>query len=216
MLVMVCFLFVSTSCGGDDPPVAQVDHFKEMTDYMKSNSMDLPAMTTDWIITATAVQPNLSDYYILDIRAAADFANGYIPNAVNTTLANVLTEAANNAGKPILVVCYTGQAAGHALCALRLSDYEAKVLKFGMSGWHEDFDLWSGNTGNIAVGHANWSTTNTTQTAVDYTYQELSSTKDTGAEILAERVQAMLDKGFQGINAQDVLDTPSNYFINNW
>jgi rhodanese-related sulfurtransferase len=59
-----------------------------------------------------------------------------------------LTTAAS-ATKPILVVCYTGQSAGHAVVALRLSGYsDAKVLKWGMSGWRSDLaGPWEGNSG---------------------------------------------------------------------
>ena len=105
---------------------------------MVDNDMDLPDILNGWIVGApdlAGVQSFIDTYDIIDIRGAQDFANGHIQGAVNSPLGNILTAAANTS-KPILVVCYTGQSAGHAVVALRLSGYtDAKVLKFGMSGW---------------------------------------------------------------------------------
>ena len=89
-----------------------------------------------------------------DPDGIADYDNGHIPGAIASSYANILTDAAL-ADNPIIVVCYTGQSAGHAVMALRLSGYtDAKVLKWGMSGWHSDFDKWTGSTAQL--NHANW------------------------------------------------------------
>jgi rhodanese-related sulfurtransferase len=42
------------------------------------------------------------------------------------------------------------------------------------------------------------------------------ATATDGAGILAERVDAMLNDGFQVVLSGDVLDTPANYFLNNY
>jgi rhodanese-related sulfurtransferase len=44
----------------------------------------------------------------------------------------------------------------------------------------------------------------------------LSASATDGASILAERVVAMLADGFKGVNGVDVLETPGDYFINNY
>ncbi len=76
-------------------------------------------------------------YHVFDIRSAADFATGHVKGAMNVALTDVLTKAAEvGNSKPILVICYSGQTAGRAVMALRLSGYaDAKVMKFGMSYW---------------------------------------------------------------------------------
>jgi rhodanese-related sulfurtransferase len=95
--------------------------------------MDIPDVLDAWITSAAAIEPDLDTYYVIDIRSAEDFAAGHIPGAVNSTLSDVLTAAGNSGGKPIIVACYSGQTAGHAVLALRLSGYSnAKVLKWGM------------------------------------------------------------------------------------
>jgi len=190
--------------------------FDKLTTYLSSNNLDLTNILNGWITAASAVSGNEASFYILDIRKEADFALGHLQGAVNTTLGNVLAAAGNNGGKPILVVCYTGQSAAHAVVALRLSGYEnAKVLKFGMSSWDAAFDKWTANTGDAAVGNANW--TKTVATAVkSFGDPNLKATATTGEAILAERVGAMLAGGFKGITNADVLASPANYFVNNY
>lgn len=222
-VLAIATLVLATSCKkvNDDPnPVNSP--YKTMTSYMVDNNMDLPDILTDWIVGAPAladVQTFINTYDIIDLRSAQDFAAGHIEGAVNSTLANILTAAATTS-KPILVVCYTGQTAAHAVVALRLSGYStSKVLKWGMSGWNSNFaGPWESNSGatngNTAIGHTNWVTT---PTATTTTYGDPSITgTGTAATMLAARVQTMLTNGFKGVNNVDVLDNPSNYFINNF
>lgn len=130
VFILIPVLFVA-SCT-DDPdtpdPVAQ-DRFDAMKTHMIDNGMDLPDVLTDWITTAENVytimtdEDATNDFYIIDIRAADDYDAGHIEWAVNATLGGILDEAANAGGKPIIVACYSGQEAGHAVVALRLSGY---------------------------------------------------------------------------------------------
>ena len=138
----------------------------------------------------------LNDFYILDVRRSEDYASGHIEGSVNTSLVNVL-DAAAAADKPILVACYTGQSAGHAVAALRLSGYpDAKVLKFGIAGWNSDnMGPWSGNIGDAAVGHNAWNFTSVAENTL-FNAPTFETNKLTGPEILAERVQFMLESGF--------------------
>ncbi|MEA1973567.1 MAG: rhodanese-like domain-containing protein, partial [Candidatus Cloacimonadota bacterium] len=134
--------------------------------------------------------------------------------AVASSYGSIVTDAANSEGKPIIVVCYTGQSAGHAVMALRLSGYaDAKVLKWGMSGWHSDFDSWTGNCAQL--DHANWVTDPVSENQ-DYDEPEFDTDAEEGSEILTERVNALLTGGFKGVLSIDVLDAPANYFINNY
>jgi hypothetical protein len=57
-----------------------------------------------------------------------------------------------------------------------------------------------------------------TTLAADDVYElpVLESDKTEGAEILAERVDAMLAGGFMGVTSADVLASPADYFINNY
>lgn len=222
IIVMVLSIFSFSSCV-DPIETPEVDHYKVMTDYMKANNMDLNKMTDTWVIDATSLNTQgTANFHIIDLRSAADFSTkGHIQGAINSTLANVLT-AAQGATKPIVVTCYTGQNAAVAVAALRLSGFPtAKILKWGMSSWNSVFDAWTANISNQGKGHANWSTTNTIKTPVLFSLPAFDKTQftaadTTGAKILAKRVSTMLGMGFKGVNAVDVLTTPSNYFLVNY
>lgn len=208
-----------TETGGEEAVA-----FETLTTYLSQNSMDLPDVLTSWIVSRPAdlagVPAFIGTYDIFDLRSAADYGAGHIEGAINVTLGNLLTSA-QSTSKPILCVCYTGQTAGHACVALRLSDYsDAVVLKWGMSGWKADLSSkWTDNSGPVngvvGVEHANWSTTGT-KSVSSFGSPSISTSATNGASILAERVDAMLAGGFKGTGSATVLDNPSNYLINNY
>ena len=160
VLVLVLSLGLMVSCEDtDDEETATA--FETLTQYMADNSYDADLIIADWITTAGTVSGNEANYFIVDIRSAEKYAEGHIPGAVNSAYADILTtvEAENTSDLPVLVACYSGQSAAHAVVALRLSGYtDAKTLKWGMSSWAMEFDSWSGSINSFAVDHANWST----------------------------------------------------------
>ena len=190
-----------------------------LTDYLVANDLDLTDILTSWVTTSTVVHDNLSNYYVIDIRTEADYLAGHIEGAVNSTLLDIVNTAANSGGKQIIVACYTGQTASHAVVALRLSGYtNAMVMKWGMSGWNSTLSAsWNAGIGNIGTGHDNWTAppgalvANTT-----FDLPSISASSTTGEGILSERVTYMLTNGFKGETSANVLTTPSNYFINNY
>lgn len=224
LMLIVPVIFTAGCREEDDPTPAnpiEESAFTIMTDYMIDEGLDFTDVTSSWITarpeTADDIPAFLANRYVIDLRSATDFAAGHIENAVNSTLANVVTTAAGAGDKQILVVCYTGQTAGHATVALRLSGYtNAQVLKWGMSGWSKDLDKWTPNLGSGAVGHENWLEEANPAARETFEYPDWTSTSTDPATILAERVQFMLTNGFKGVNSADVYGTPSNYFINNF
>jgi LPXTG-motif cell wall-anchored protein len=95
-------------------------------------------------IPANALFENLNDGdasndpYIIDVRAAEDYALGHIPGAVNMSAKELFT-AANlatiPADQPVVVGCYTGQTASQVTSALNMLGYDASNLKFGFASW---------------------------------------------------------------------------------
>ena len=220
-MVILPFLFVMSCKDSVDDPIPD-DDFGTLTEYLVSGNMDLPQVLNDWIkprpATADEVPDFLSARYVMDIRSATDFDKGHVEGAVNSSLATIVADAASAGGKQILVVCYTGQSASHATVALRLSGFaNAQVLKWGMSGWtgEDGYDNWTPNTSSGAMGDPNWTMVGTAALQ-DYNYPTFNATATTGAGILAERVQYMVEKGFQGVPSTDVYGTPANYHINNF
>ncbi|MFP4458924.1 MAG: rhodanese-like domain-containing protein [Candidatus Zixiibacteriota bacterium] len=213
-LMVVFALFVGCK-GDDDDDDDDVSAYEAMTSYMTDSNLDLPDILDGWIIAADAVQGDEDNYYIMDIRADSVYQRGHLEGAMLSSLGTILDDAPGM-DKPILVVCYTGQIAAHAVVALRLSGYaDAKVLKFGMSSWNADFDKWTPNTGDIAIGHTNW-TMDATAGLEMYSEPTITSSSIDGAAILDERIDAMLAGGFKAVASSEVLENPGNYHINNY
>ncbi|MCK5846776.1 MAG: hypothetical protein KAG84_05000 [Bacteroidales bacterium] len=221
----------TTSCEKDDPdpdPVEENKNFATLKTYLKSNSMDLTDVLgtgpTSFITTAanvyginTDADAN-NDYFIIDLRAAADYTTGHIENSVNSTLGDVLTKADGHT--KIAVLCYTGQTACYAVTALRLSGYPtAQAIKWGMSGWSgvDGTDKWTANTGDAGASSSNWEAApGNLGTITNYGDPVLSTTATDGAGILKEQVSSLIAGGFKAVGNADVLDNPSGYFINNF
>ena len=218
MLTAASMIFL-IGCKGEEGPAgpAAGTSFETLTTYMVENGMDIPDVLTGWIIDDSTLNADRDNYYIMDVRHQGDYDNlGHIEGAVSSTLDGILMDAANSGGRTIVVASYTGLASCYAVVALRLSGYpDAKTLKWGMSCWNGIFDEWSGNIGSIAVGHANW-TTGATATAQEFNAPVFVTNATDGPGILAERVIAMLNNGFKGIDGAAVLDAPGGYFINNY
>jgi len=225
LFLLAVSLMVFTGCKKEEVTPTTGDSFKTLSTYLVAQDLDLPDMLSSWIVARPAagdLTTFLGAYDILDIRGASDFSAGHIEGATNTSLANILT-AAQSTTKPILVVCYTGQTASHAVIALRLSSYKnAKVLKWGMSGWAASFSgPWESNSGdangNAAATSGNWEAKPGNITATgSFAYPEYTTTSTDGAGILEERVTKMITNGFKGVPSTTVLTTPSDYFINNF
>lgn len=214
ILFLVPFLLLS-GCKEDNEET--FDGQKIVADYLVAENLDLNTLLNGFVADARTTG-DVSAYYLIDIRTAAEFATGRIAGANRVDLANILTEAAK-ADKPILVICKSGQTATFATALLRLSGYPtAKALKWGMSGWNKNFDVWTGNIGNIAaepVTHANWNK-EAAPTNLTYSSPTISVTETDPAEILKSRVATVLADGFKTVTPSEVLTNPGNFFINNY
>lgn len=220
-LLVVAVLALSVfSCKEDTPEPTQTE-FDVLTSYMKTNNLDLSALTGSFVIGGSGINVNktdysVPDYYVIDVRAKADYDKGHIKNAVNATLANVLEEAAKANGKPILVVCYTGQTAGRAVTALKLMGFNAKSLKWGMSSWHADFaSRWDGQAADIT--NANWVTTGAPPAVPTFTkFPTITTGQTDPAKILESRVKSMLLNTSWMETRDNALANPGNYYIINF
>jgi rhodanese-related sulfurtransferase len=225
-----------TSCKEEAPDV--VNAYTTLKTYMVTNALDLPDLAKNWVVDpkstnqvggiVDSVTGTIPGYTIYDIRSATDYAAGHIKGATNVVLKDIIstvTTAAVAKDAKILVVCYTGQTAGQAVMALRLSGWsKAVVLKWGMAGWNASFKgPWVANSGqetpangNLAVGHANWVTT-AAHSNGSFDEPVWTSTSTDGAAILKERVQTVLNAGFTPADGSAVLATPATSpVINYW
>ncbi len=230
-LLLVPTLFLTSCDKGDDlvtgGGTTAEPTFTILKDYMVTNSLDINNVISNPAGVKFVVgAPNLVDYdaaaykakyYIMDIRSAASFTTSHIDGAVNVAFGNILTSAANNGGKQILVVCYTGQTACYAAALLRMYGHpDAQALKWGMTGWSSTTDSWTSKVGD--VGLTNWAF-NSTPTLNIYNEPTLTSLSTDGATILRKRIEDIVANFTTSpftISNTTVVTTPTNYFINNY
>ncbi len=228
-LLLVPSLLLTSCDRGDDlnpeNPIA-TPAFTLLKDYMIANDLDInniiagPGDAIKFVAGAPAdadLDAFLTKYYILDIRSVEAFGDGHIEGAKNIAFGDILTEALNAGGKPILIVCYTGQTACYATSLLRLYGYgNTQALKWGMSGWNAaTAGPWNSNIGNPADGDPNWTYSSAPSNEV-FKDPIISSLSTDGAEILQRRVEDAVAAGFKTASNGDVLASPSNYFVNNY
>jgi len=187
-----------------------------MKDYVNS---DMPS-----IMPASEVKTlnETGQVYIMDVRAAADFALGHIANAHNVAIADALTHIKGVNLAPytkVAIVCYSGQSAAFTASVLRLMGYDKVFsMKWGMCSWNADFaGKW--NT-TIANGNAYASQFTTTATAKGAAGEVpvLNTGKTTGQEILEARANAVLAEGWTpaSVTNKAVFDNLAGYYIVNY
>ncbi len=82
---------------------------------------------------------NDSNPVVLDVREAAEFTTGHLPNARNIPLGELEKRLGDlPAGKPVLICCATGARSGRALGVLRKAGHE-KVFNLagGLASWRQ-------------------------------------------------------------------------------
>ena len=229
MLLVVMFALTSvflTSCSDDDDSVdVTINSTTDFVNYLDSHGKDIGTLLTGFYITAANVNADLDGFYIMDIRTSdkdgngtVDYYDGHIEGAVFSSLGEIVNDATNHGTKPIVVACYTGQAAAHAVMALRLAGYDAQTLLWGMSGWTSTLDYWTGACHQL--NHASWVDSNAVETTTTHALPIPGFVGDTDDEIVMNRIDAMLAGGFKGIAGTTVLDSVAAgseaFFINNY
>jgi rhodanese-related sulfurtransferase len=121
--------------------------------------------------------------YIVSLRSADDYAKGHIPGAVNKTFGDVTSLPKD---EDIVVYCYTGQSASFATAVLGILDYDVQNLRFGMSSWSDDPDVYVKRY-NPDSSPGNFETETTANSGGSYDYPELDNTSsnDEDAIVLA-------------------------------
>lgn len=225
LLLVLPMLFVYTGCSSDDSGTNNVEDVNEalvLAQYLEANG-DFINTSAPAMITAEAVRTTQlagGSQYIIDIRSAADYANGHIEDAVNVAAADIITHMASidaASYETIVIACYSGQTAGWVTGILRLLGYNnVKDLKWGMSGWNSECaNSWSPNVSNTYA--TDFVTTVTAKNAAG-DYPTLTTGLTTGADILANRAAAVLAEGFSAaaVSASSVYANLSNYYIVNY
>lgn len=117
--------------------------------------------TASATISAAAVRDSINaasaNVYILDVRAATDYANGHIPTARNIPVRD-LNDATILRNLPptklIVIYCYTGHSGAYATTFLNALGYKVVNMKFGYAGWVQNPNYFSPprTTRNVTYG----------------------------------------------------------------
>lgn len=225
-LILFPFLLLVGACKDDDTTPIQptpVNESELLVKELEGTTLgDYLNTTCPAIITAQLVYEDLNGakkFYIIDIRAAADYAKGHIAGAVNVQIPDILThmKTVNVAAyDKIIIACYSGQSAAFTTAILRMSGYNTVFsMKYGMTSWHADFDKI---TAKISSDETTWFTDAVTQKATAGELPKLTTGKTNGADILKDRVSAVLTDGWSkaSIDKSVVKADPTQYYIVNY
>ncbi len=222
LLLLAVMTLALTGCKKEEVITTETS-YEILSNYVVQNNLDLPAIVAGFTKSGSQINVNTTDfsvpdYFVIDLRAQADFDAGHIKNSVNVAMANVLEAVASlPKDQKILITCYTGQNSSRAVVALRMMGYaNTFTLKWGMAGWHQDFaSRWDSRTADITS--PNWVNSGSPEIATPTTVLPVfTSTATTGDKILEERVKATLANNTWTVTRDDVLANPQNYFINNY
>jgi len=110
-------------------------HYGLMAHYANSFLSDAPS-NGNYLILWSLVQPDLSDYCIVDIRPATAYCTNHIIEAINIPYATVAEpynlEKLPTDRRPILVVCGSGLLASQVAPLLGMMGYQVRILINGM------------------------------------------------------------------------------------
>jgi len=222
MLAIVALSFGVISCDTEEEP-PEINEAEVLIEYMEDpgtpagnygNSglaIKAPSATHTGIV-AGVVLP-------IDIRSADDFADGHIDGAVNMAAGAVrdyLDTEDLSAYDEIHIVCYTGQTASWLTSLLQLAGYkDVYSMKWGMSGWHSDFDKWTSNTNS---DKATLFTADVTDKAAEGDLPTLTTGYEDGADIFEARFDVVLAEGFgeAAVSQGDVYANLDDYYIINY
>ncbi len=223
LLVALPLLVFTNACSDDDDPVTPaIDEAALLVAELEGANGDYMNTAAPALVSAQEVFEDINGakkFYIVDIRAAADYAKGHVAGATNVLVADILTHMAGvtvaNYDK-IVVICYSGQSAAWTTAILRMSGYtKAFSMKFGMSSWHSDFDIITAKLNSDKVSQ--FVTTDAPKAAAG-TLPSVATGKTTGAEILKARVAAVHAEAYSksSIDAATLFTNLSQYYIINY
>jgi rhodanese-related sulfurtransferase len=222
MLAILFISFFVVSCDKEEDPT-EIDEAKLLVEWVESASSPAADYGNSGLAikSAEAVHTLLEadKVYVIDIRSAADFADGHIEGAVNLapgTVRDHIDATDLSAYDEVSIVCYTGQTASWLTCLLQLAGYkDVYSMGFGMSAWHADFDKWTSNTSNEK---ATLFVTDATAKGEEGDLPVLTTGFETAEEIFDARWDAVLAEGFgtAAISNGDVYASLDDYYIINY
>ena len=222
MLAIVALSFGVVSCDNEeDPP--EINEAEVLIEYMEDPGSPAANYGNSGLAikapSATHAGLEAGKVLAIDIRSADDFADGHIEGAVNIAFNGVrdyLDTEDLSAYDEIHIVCYSGQTASWLTSLLQLAGYkDVYSMKWGMSGWHSDFDKWSAK---VNSDKATLFVATSTDKAAEGDLPVLTTGYEDGADIFEARYDAVLAEGFGSavVSQGDVYANLGDYYIINY
>lgn len=197
------------------PQVLTGDHFEILRaaseEFLSKSSLE--TISAEEVYQKVVLEGN-TDYFVVDIRSATDFAQGSIEGAVNipyalTTQPNMLVNLPKD--KKIIVACYTGHTANQTVAYWKMLGYDAIAMFNGMGGWNTAVASQS-----VKKVELNYSVT--TEVPVETETFQLPTFKSETAtdlnSLIIERSQSYLSSGKgANVSAEEVNTNGEDYFL---
>jgi rhodanese-related sulfurtransferase len=222
MLAVLIVPFFMVSCDKDEDP-EEINEAEVLIKYMEDPTSPAANYGNSGLAikSAEAVHTLMAagKVYLIDIRAAEHWTAGHIEGSVNLAAGDVrahIDATDLSAYDEISIICYTGQSASWLTSLLQLAGYkDVYSMKWGMSGWHTDFDKWTSNTNS---DKATLFTDAVTDKGAEGDLPTLNTGSEEGADIFEARYTAAIADGFgvAAISQADVYANLDNYYIINY
>jgi len=128
VLCLSIFTLGLCGCGSAQSSDAAVDKEQRMAAFQRVSSDEAAKMMTEE-----------KDYLILDVRTAAEYAGGHLPNAVNVPNESIGTTPPKELpekGQMIFVYCRSGARSQQAAQKLAAMGYTNIIEMGGINDWH--------------------------------------------------------------------------------
>jgi len=153
---------------------------------------------------------------VIDVRSNSDYANGHIQGSVNVQFHDLLNYFSSNNLKTyhdVVIVDFTGEKAAFAASLMQLGGYgNVSSLFWGLSSWHEDFNLW-----DMAVNNSKASifSKEPIPKAFPGSMPKLGTGKSSAMDIINARIQTVLDEDFDKsvITNDSLFQNLAKYYI---
>ena len=228
LTVLVLSLGMFTSCGSSDTKqtdaantvIEEVNGFDYLIKHLERNNDVINSSDAPWVVKAEAVYKELKgNNHLVDLRSADDFKNGHIEGAVNVDQKNIINYLLNDIIPSkidkIILVDNTGNQSAYVTSMLRHLGYaNIHALKFGMSGWNNDYykQYW-GKVIDAAKTLA--LDTTTVEKAKAITYPKFPTCESTCAEALEKRCIDLLNNPYteKSLTADELMANAEKYYI---
>ena len=224
ILLSIMLVFSVSACGKAETPEASMDISESTEQANDQATIEEAAGAFDMQVAVAQYFENMPDHIykiaqadfiemvkadeamtILDIRSAADYAEGHVKGAVNLPWGPAISDGLSQipADQPVFVYCYTGQTAGQAVMTLNLAGFDARSVNLG---WNLGISKVEGVDAVVTTDETMLSATTEinadVQTALDAYYVGLADVSETpykNYKVSEDNLKAMMDEGDDSI-----------------